>query len=119
MTKKSKPAGNGASLTEYQPGQAFPGVIGRTFDVSKPAWPDSGEPTSTGLGDNGGVVERAVRGGNGGAEVMQRGSTHPLDSTLRRSFGWEEGITYSIAVTPFTPSETPRCPVPRRTAREQ
>ena len=27
------------SLTEYKPGQAFPGVIGRTFDVSKPAWP--------------------------------------------------------------------------------
>jgi arylsulfatase len=26
-------------LTEYKPGQAFPGVIGRTFDVSKPAWP--------------------------------------------------------------------------------
>ena len=26
-------------LTEYSPGQAFPGVIGRTFDVSKPAWP--------------------------------------------------------------------------------
>ncbi len=26
-------------LTEYNPGQAFPGVIGRTFDVSKPAWP--------------------------------------------------------------------------------
>jgi arylsulfatase len=41
MTKKSRHAGNGASptLTEYQPGQAFPGVIGRTFDVSKPAWP--------------------------------------------------------------------------------
>ena len=27
------------SLTEYKPGRAFPGVIGRTFDVSKPAWP--------------------------------------------------------------------------------
>jgi arylsulfatase len=27
------------ALTEYKPGQAFPGVIGRTFDVSKPAWP--------------------------------------------------------------------------------
>ena len=27
------------SLTEYQPGAAFPGVIGRTFDVSTPAWP--------------------------------------------------------------------------------
>jgi arylsulfatase len=27
------------ALTEYRPGQAFPGVIGRTFDVSKPAWP--------------------------------------------------------------------------------
>lgn len=27
------------SLNEYPPGQAFPGVIGRTFDVSKPAWP--------------------------------------------------------------------------------
>lgn len=27
------------SLTEYKPGQTFPGVIGRTFDVSKPAWP--------------------------------------------------------------------------------
>ena len=26
------------SLTEYKTGQAFPGVIGRTFDVSKPAW---------------------------------------------------------------------------------
>ena len=26
-------------LTEYEQGQAFPGVIGRTFDVSKPAWP--------------------------------------------------------------------------------
>lgn len=25
-------------LTEYKPGQAFLGVIGRTFDVSKPAW---------------------------------------------------------------------------------
>jgi arylsulfatase len=27
-------------LEEYKPGQAFPGVIGRTFDVSKPAWPE-------------------------------------------------------------------------------
>jgi arylsulfatase len=26
-------------LTEYRPGTAFPGVIGRTFDVSTPAWP--------------------------------------------------------------------------------
>jgi arylsulfatase A-like enzyme len=26
-------------LTEYDPGTAFPGVIGRTFDVSSPAWP--------------------------------------------------------------------------------
>jgi arylsulfatase len=26
-------------LEEYEPGAAFPGVIGRTFDVSKPAWP--------------------------------------------------------------------------------
>lgn len=24
---------------EYKPGNAFPGVIGRTFDVSEPAWP--------------------------------------------------------------------------------
>src|SRR5262249_22389607 len=28
-----------APLPEYKPGQAFSGVIGRTFDVSKPAWP--------------------------------------------------------------------------------
>jgi arylsulfatase len=27
------------ALKEYKPGQAFSGVIGRTFDVSKPAWP--------------------------------------------------------------------------------
>jgi arylsulfatase len=27
------------SLKEYKPGQAFSGVIGRTFDVSQPAWP--------------------------------------------------------------------------------
>src|SRR6516164_7793450 len=29
-----------ATLKEYKPGQAFSGVIGRTFDVSKPAWPE-------------------------------------------------------------------------------
>jgi arylsulfatase A-like enzyme len=27
-------------LTEYKPGTAFPGVIGRTFDASTPAWPE-------------------------------------------------------------------------------
>jgi len=27
------------SMKEYKTGQAFPGVIGRTFDVSQPAWP--------------------------------------------------------------------------------
>ena len=27
------------SLKEYKAGGAFPGVVGRTFDVSKPAWP--------------------------------------------------------------------------------
>jgi arylsulfatase A-like enzyme len=27
-------------LREYKPGTAFPGVIGRTFDVSSPAWPE-------------------------------------------------------------------------------
>ncbi len=27
-------------MTEYAPGSAFPGVIGRTFDVSEPAWPE-------------------------------------------------------------------------------
>ncbi|HEV7309633.1 arylsulfatase [Ensifer sp.] len=34
------PAAATAELLEYKPGQAFPGVIGRTFDVSKPAWPE-------------------------------------------------------------------------------
>jgi hypothetical protein len=28
------------SLTEYKSGTTFPGVIGRTPDVSKPAWPE-------------------------------------------------------------------------------
>ena len=28
------------SLNEYTPGTAFPGVVGRTFDVSEPAWPE-------------------------------------------------------------------------------
>lgn len=28
------------ALKEYRPGTAFPGVIGRTFDVSEPAWPE-------------------------------------------------------------------------------
>jgi len=28
------------SLKEYKPGAAFPGVIGRTFDQSSPAWPE-------------------------------------------------------------------------------
>lgn len=37
--------GNGAAqepargVVEYEPGSAFPGVIGRTYDVSRPAWP--------------------------------------------------------------------------------
>ena len=42
-TKSNEKAGKGSGgpgkLREYQPGQAFNGVIGRTFDVSKPAWP--------------------------------------------------------------------------------
>ncbi len=29
-----------ASLKEYKPGTTFSGVIGRTFDVSEPAWPE-------------------------------------------------------------------------------
>ncbi|MGA7223401.1 MAG: sulfatase-like hydrolase/transferase, partial [Candidatus Acidiferrales bacterium] len=28
------------ALKEYRPGSAFNGVIGRTFDVSSPAWPE-------------------------------------------------------------------------------
>ncbi len=28
------------ALKEYKPGSAFSGVIGRTFDVSSPAWPE-------------------------------------------------------------------------------
>jgi len=35
------------ALKEYKPGTAFPGVIGRTFDVSSPAWP---EPLRAGEG---------------------------------------------------------------------
>ena len=27
------------ALIEYQPGTTFPGVIGRTAEVSTPAWP--------------------------------------------------------------------------------
>ena len=32
------------ALSEYEPGAAFPGVIGRTTDVSSPAWPQSARP---------------------------------------------------------------------------
>jgi arylsulfatase A-like enzyme len=32
------------ALSEYEPGAAFPGVIGRTTDVSSPAWPRSARP---------------------------------------------------------------------------
>jgi len=28
------------ALTEYKPGTTFPGVVGRTAEVSKPAWPE-------------------------------------------------------------------------------
>ena len=28
------------SLKEYKPGNTFPGVIGRTWDQSSPAWPE-------------------------------------------------------------------------------
>jgi hypothetical protein len=28
------------SLTEYKPGTTFPGVVGRTYDQSSPAWPE-------------------------------------------------------------------------------
>src|SRR5262245_52000352 len=37
--KGSKDRSQPGTLKEYQPGQAFNGVIGRTFDVSKPSWP--------------------------------------------------------------------------------
>ncbi len=39
MAKASNGRDKASGLTEYQPGQSFPGVIGRTFDESKPAWP--------------------------------------------------------------------------------
>src|SRR6476659_2136765 len=32
------------ALSEYEPGAAFPGVIGRTTDVSSPAWPVTPRP---------------------------------------------------------------------------
>ena len=32
------------ALSEYEPGAAFAGVIGRTTDVSSPAWPQSARP---------------------------------------------------------------------------
>jgi arylsulfatase len=38
-TRASKDSGGPKKLKEYPPGQAFNGVIGRTFDVSQPAWP--------------------------------------------------------------------------------
>ncbi len=37
--KRSAAAAASVPLVEYPPGTAFPGVIGRTFDVSSPAWP--------------------------------------------------------------------------------
>jgi arylsulfatase A-like enzyme len=40
MAKNNKGKGSVPKLTEYKPGTAFPGVIGRTFDVSTPAWPE-------------------------------------------------------------------------------
>ena len=36
-TGRPAPSHAQATLKEYKPGQAFSGVIGRTFDVSKPA----------------------------------------------------------------------------------
>jgi len=39
VATKPAPANAQATLKEYKPGQAFSGVIGRTFDISKPAWP--------------------------------------------------------------------------------
>src|SRR5215475_14022218 len=36
--KKNEPNSN-IALVEYQPGTAFPGVIGRTIGESSPAWP--------------------------------------------------------------------------------
>jgi arylsulfatase A-like enzyme len=46
---KRAPAKSGAAaaavpLVEYPAGTAFPGVIGRTFDVSSPAWPEPVRP---------------------------------------------------------------------------
>ena len=38
MAKDGKPQKD--RMVEYKPGAAFPGVIGRTADVSKPAWPE-------------------------------------------------------------------------------
>ena len=32
------------ALTEYKPGTTFPGVVGRTVDVSTPAWPQPNRP---------------------------------------------------------------------------
>ncbi|MGV7216696.1 arylsulfatase [Bradyrhizobium sp. UFLA05-112] len=39
VATRPEPSQAQGPLKEYKPGQAFSGVIGRTFDVSKPAWP--------------------------------------------------------------------------------
>ena len=39
------------SLNEYKTGQAFSGAIGRTFDVSQPAWPHQLDRVTNGVGN--------------------------------------------------------------------
>jgi arylsulfatase len=40
MAKDGQEKTEPAKLVEYKPGTTFPGVIGRTYDVSSPAWPE-------------------------------------------------------------------------------
>ena len=57
------------ALKEYKPGTAFTGVIGRTFDVSSPAWP---EPLRAKAGRAQRAVHRAGRHGLRPARLLRQ-----------------------------------------------
>ena len=104
-------------LNEYEPGTAFPGVIGRTTDESSPAWPrplraDAGSPNvvvvvldDVGYGQLGcygslgrlsGARARAAEGtrrdaGRRGAVPARPGRPGVGLAVAGRSAGWRRG----------------------------
>ena len=94
------------ALKEYKPGTAFTGVIGRTFDVSSPAWP---QPLRAQRGHAERVVHHSGRYWLWAARLLWKSHQDTEHRRARRN-----GLRYNNMHTTALCSPTRSCVIPGR-----